>query len=490
MGRINLKNVCFRFAGCDEYSLEDVSIEIEQGECVLLVGRSGSGKSTLLYCLSGLIPAYYNGVLHGDIRIGSGGGGSWADVPVWQKAATVGTVLQDPRHQFFSARVEQELLLSLSRSAPGRDEQGQRLVETMERLGLHALRHRLLESLSSGEQQRVAIGSAMIPAPGMLALDEPSANLSGDGLETLTRCLRLAKEAGTTIIIAEHRFSWLRQMADRLVILERGRVAYQGGAEKLDDVYFCKQHGLRFEPCDAPPSGPFDTNGTDHNVFLPAVLLEKVGFRHNRRQGWLWRGLTRGFQRADITAVSGRNGCGKTTLLGLIFGLKRPVEGSISFPRGVKPVSLALQHPDLQLFASTVAGEIGRAGREHEKWLRRFNLWHLRDRHPLTLSGGEMQRLVLAAAFGRVDEMPGSILLLDEPTSGMDGEQLAHLVNELERARAKGLCTIMATHDHDLIRMSGAKVFALDRRSGSNGFFDLNFCLTKKYLNFLKKEDT
>ncbi len=465
MGHISLENVDFRFAGRHEYSLEDVSIEVEQGECVLLAGRSGSGKSTLLHCLSGLIPAYYNGKLSGEIRLGVGDGRNWTDIPLWQKAATVGTVFQDPRHQFFSARVEQELLLSLSQNGFGRDEKERRLGEAMERFGLLDLRHRLLDTLSSGEQQRVAIGTAMIRSPRVLALDEPSANLSADGIKALILCLRQAREAGTTIVIAEHRFSWLRDMADRLIVLERGRVAFQGDTERLDDADFCKRHGLRFQPDDGPQSGPSGVTGTDGHGFPSAVSLDGIGFRHGRRQEWLWRGLTRAFLRGNITAVTGRNGCGKTTLLSLVFGIKKPVEGAISFPMGAKPMALALQHPDLQLFASSVAGEVGRTEREQERWLRRFNLWYLRNRHPLTLSGGEMQRLVLAAAFCRARESPNGILLLDEPTSGMDGEQLANLVNELERARAEGLCIVMATHDADLIRRSKAGILELDRFS-------------------------
>lgn len=455
MGHIKLRNLGFRFEGRQEHSLEDISLQVEQGETLLLAGRSGSGKSTLLHCLNGLIPEYYPGTLHGCIRVDNDTT-SWRDIPMWRKASITGTVFQDPRHQFFSARVKQEIMLSLWRDNASPQDKKKKIDTILARTGLHHLRHRLLDSLSSGEQQRVAIGTAISSSPKILILDEPSANLSADGIDALLQFLGQAKEAGTTIIIAEHRFSWLRKLVDTLVVLDVGTVAYQGDAGKLNDQNFCRQFGLRFHGTKGAEQDKEETDKKMINGVAVLMKLDHVGFRYKKQQDWLWRNVTLQIHGGEIIALTGKNGCGKTTLLGLIFGLHNPVEGMIDLPHNNAVMALALQHPDLQLFSTTVFEEIKSSGKEGEKWLERFKLLSLRNRHPLTLSGGEMQRLVLAIAFARVSGGEPGLLLLDEPTSGMDGQQLQSLSREIQLMKKEHHAVVMATHDRDLLQTTGA----------------------------------
>ncbi len=460
MDHIKLRDVGFRFDSRETNSLDNISLNVKHGECLLLAGRSGSGKSTLLHVLSGLVPEYYLGDLQGCIRIGKDEQ-RWRDVPLWQKSVSVGTVFQDPRHQFFSARVEQELLLSKFRKENEQEESEQQLNALLNNLGLQKLRHRLLDTLSSGEQQRVAIGTAMTLAPKILVLDEPSANLSADGIAILLQFLQAAKAKGTTIIIAEHRFSWLQDLVDQLVVLEKGCIVYKGDVGKLDEQSFCIQFGLRFQASSKPEEDTKTKKSSYRSGSAPVFTIDQVGFRHNKKQDWLLRHLTRDFYSGEVVALTGKNGCGKTTLLSLLFGLHKSGEGKIHFANDDPLKALALQHPDLQLFASTVAEEISADVNEQDKWLARFNLEQLRDCHPLTLSGGEMQRLVLAAAFARVDGSAGSTLLLDEPTSGMDGHQLGCLVNEIEKLCEQGRSVVMATHDPELLQETGAAVMEI-----------------------------
>lgn len=455
MDHITLRDVSFRFASRAVNSLDNISLKVKHGECLLLAGRSGSGKSTLLHVLSGLVPEYYQGDLQGCVQIGKEDQ-SWMDVPLWKKSASVGTVLQDPRHQFFSARVEQELLLSKFRKDCEQEESEQQLRAFHNSLGLKKLRHRLLDTLSSGEQQRVAIGIAMGLAPKVLVLDEPSANLSADGIALLVQFLQAAKAKGTTIVIAEHRFPWLLDLVDDLVVLENGSIVYQGNGEKLDDQVFCKKFGLRVQA-----SALQDKKASLVDRVYPVFTLNQVGFRYGKKEDWLLRRLNGKFYSGEVVALTGKNGCGKTTLLSLLFGLHTSGEGEITFTDPEFMKALALQHPDLQLFSSTVAEEISADTKEQEKWLIRFNLEQLRDCHPLTLSGGEMQRLVLAAAFARVDGSASSILLLDEPTSGMDGHQLGCLVKEINTLCEQGGGVVMATHDLELLQETGAVIWEL-----------------------------
>ncbi len=473
MAHIKFCDVTFCFDSRKKNSIDGVSFDLEAGETLVLAGRSGSGKSTLLNCLSGLVPEYYLGNLKGDVQIGDKAGTiiSWKDVPLYEKATTVGTVFQDPRHQFFSARVEQELLLSMWRNEVSLEDKQKDIGATLEQLGMDKFRYRLLDTLSSGEQQRIAIGTAVSSAPAILVLDEPSANLSPDGIETLVQFLRIAKEQGTTIVVAEHRFAWLRKLTDKLLVLDQGKVVYLGDSGKLDDSGFCRQHGLRFQ----------DSAGLEEkeklaekaidvaewaekkkNNGVPAILtLDQVGFKHKKQLDWLWRHVNGSFHGGEIIALTGKNGCGKTTMLSLLFGLYKPVEGYIKFLKSDSLRAMALQHPDLQLFASTVGEEISPSIKEQGKWIDKFNLSHVRDHHPLTLSGGEMQRLVLAVSFARVAGKNGGVLLLDEPTSGMDGQQLEILSREIGEIQADDKCIVMATHDPDLIRKTGAVIMEI-----------------------------
>jgi len=461
MAHIKLRDVGFRFGSRAINSLDTISFDVQHGECVLLAGRSGSGKSTLLHVLSGLVPEYYQGDLQGCIRIGKDEQ-RWRDVPLWKKSISVGTVFQDPRHQFFSACVEQELLLSRVRQKHEHEESEKQLNLLLNNLGLQKMRHRLLDTLSSGEQQRVAIGTAMSLAPKILVLDEPSANLSADGIAILMQFLQKEKAKGTTIVIAEHRFSWMRELVDQLLVLDKGSIVYKGNTDKLDDLEFCEQFGLRFQVSAKLEEGGNSKKSSCRNGSAPVFTLDQVGFRYGKKQDWLLRHLDGKFYSGEVVAITGRNGCGKTTLLSLLFGLHKFGEGRITFinPESVK--ALALQHPDLQLFASTVIEEISADKGVQEEWLSRFNLEQVRDCHPLTLSGGEMQRLVLAAAFARLRGSFDSTLLLDEPTSGMDGHQLGCLVSEIKKLCEQGATVVMATHDPDLLQATGAAILEIE----------------------------
>lgn len=442
-----LNNLSFCYQGQRQYSLTDCSLEVSPGEFVVIAGRSGSGKTTLLHCLTGLIPTYYRGELHGSILIEEM---DWTQIPLWKKAKTVGAVFQDPRHQFFSARVEQELTISPVHRNRCLEKQSAIIEEVISLLELENLRCRLLDTLSSGEQQRVAIGTALILQPSILVLDEPSANLSPEGVNTLAQVLSSAKKAGKTIIVAEHRFHWLRHLVDRLIVLDQGRISYNGKPDVLDHRKFCHKYSLRFHKDTQQLQDDAMSFYRGRKGYIPSLALDYVGFRYGKNKPWLFKNLAVEFYAGEAIALIGRNGCGKTTLLELIFGLYKPTEGRVAFTRQRYKKALTLQHPDLQLFASTVREEISRYPGESSKWLKRFDLLHVQNRHPLTLSGGEMQRLLLAASLARV-QAPGSFLLLDEPTSGMDGYHLAGLLREIKSILKHDCTVIIATHDLDLI---------------------------------------
>lgn len=328
---IHCQDLGFRHEGRTDCSLRRVNLRVGAGECALLAGRGGSGKSTLLHCLSGLIPDYYPGTAQGHIHVGPRLE-SWLDKPLADKAGAMGVVFQDPRHQFFAARVEEEVLLA-SRLEP--THRFTRLNEVLREMHIQSLRHRLLDTLSAGEQQRVAIAAAMFARPAILLLDEPSANLSMDAIVVLRDHLRLLKRQGVAIVIAEHRFSWLRGLVDQVVVLDDGRTVMQGDFSLLEDASLLARHGLRRLKPPLRDAGRDAMGGpTPCAPADAAVSLEALSFRHCRQAPWLWRGLGHSFPRGRVTALTGRNGSGKTTLLSILHGALKPVEGALLHASG------------------------------------------------------------------------------------------------------------------------------------------------------------
>ena len=466
MGSINLTDVSFTYQQRLDKSLSGVNLEVKEGECIVLAGLSGSGKSTLIRLLAGLVPSFFSGDLQGGITVA---GQPWQETELWEKAAMTGTVFQTPRNQFFCATVAQELVM-----APENYGLTPLQIRTnMERaaglMGVLPLLDRILTTLSSGEQQRVAMASTLCLDPRILLLDEPSANLSPDGVASLAAAVKEAKEAGKTIIIAEHRFRYLRKVLDRLIVLQQGEITYDGNPSPLGDQSQCRLMGLRYENLKKVVE---ETKEEAGNWIGKNTIVEIEGgaFRYKKKLPFIWQQMSSSFAPGEIIALTGTNGCGKTTLLSILFGLYKLTKGRLEKQDNTK-TSLVLQQPEFQLFSSTVLEETGMSALDSpfkkeitNNWLEKFDLINLSRHHPLTLSGGESQRLVLAVAFSS----GADLILLDEPTSGMDGYHLEKLCAYIRQAAKGGSTVIIATHDHDMIDMCRARVLTMDRTNPLN----------------------
>ena len=441
-----LEKFSFVYLAGKEPAIKDIDLEIRPGELVLVAGRSGSGKSTLLSVIAGLIPGFYRGEALGRIFLVNGQKINWLEETISFRGKYTGFVLQDPRHQFLFSRVEEELRFIATQYGLSKAEAEKKITELLNLFEINHLYGKKLEELSAGEKQKVAIASSIIHRPKILVLDEPSANLSSRGTKILAEVLKRLKERGFSVVLADHRFSWIKNLADRLVVLDRGRVVYDGGPSALDDENFCRTYGLRVE-------GRVRSSAEKDLPTPKTELLhvEDLSFAYRKKASPLLKSLSLRVREGECVFLVGDNGTGKTTLLLLIHGLLKPKEGRIVFGKPVKK-ALALQHPDLQLFAPTVEKEVGENA---SWWLEKFGLLELRDRHPLTLSGGEMQRLLLAATMARAQ---GGLVLLDEPTSGMDGEQLERLSGLISEHLGR-TTFLIATHDEDLLSYLPGKIF-------------------------------
>ncbi|MFF7853952.1 ATP-binding cassette domain-containing protein [Streptomyces sp. NPDC007904] len=495
---IRFENVSVTYDGAGEPCVRGVDFEVPEGELVLLAGPSGVGKSTVLGAVSGLVPHFTGGTLHGRVTVA---GRDTRTHKPRELADVVGTVGQDPLSHFVTDTVEDELAYGMESLGLAPDVMRRRVEETLDLLGLAALRDRSLATLSGGQQQRVAIGSVLTPHPRVLVLDEPTSALDPAAAEEVLAVLqRLVHDLGTTVLMAEHRLERVVQYADRVVLLpgpgERpllgdpaevmarspvfppvvglGRLA--GWSPLPLTVRDARRRAAPLRerlagreprrdgtpPAPAPPAGRLLRRAAS-GAPTPAHVAEvrSLAVRRDRVQALRHVDLT--VAPGETIALMGRNGAGKSTLLGALVGLVEPSAGSVrtggAVPHRTRPrdlvrrVGLVPQEPRDLLYADTVAAECATADRDAgaapgtcRALLSELLPGVAGDAHPRDLSEG--QRLTLALAVVLTARPP--LLLLDEPTRGLDYAAKARLVTLLRGLAADGHAIVLATHDVEL----------------------------------------
>ncbi|MET7984158.1 MULTISPECIES: ATP-binding cassette domain-containing protein [unclassified Streptomyces] len=507
---IRFEDVSVTYAGAAEPTVRGVDFEVPEGELVLLVGPSGVGKSTVLGAVSGLVPHFTGGTLRGRVTVA---GRDTRTHKPRELADVVGTVGQDPLSHFVTDTVEDELAYGMESLGLAPAVMRRRVEETLDLLSLADLRDRPIATLSGGQQQRVAIGSVLTPHPRVLVLDEPTSALDpGAAEEVLAVLQRLVHDLGTTVLMAEHRLERVVQYADRIALLpapgapltlgtpsgimavspvrppvvDLGRLA--GWSPLPLTVRDARRRAgtLRERLATAPtpprpatagppspmrprPASPFALRGLLGRKRGPAsaaapaepAVVESLAVR---------RGRVEALRRVDLVvapgetiALMGRNGAGKSTLLAALVGLVEPAAGSVrvggaaphrTAPRElVRRVGLVPQEPRDLLYADTVAAECAAADEDAGaaagtcRALVSELLPDIGDgTHPRDLSEG--QRLALALAVVLTARPP--LLLLDEPTRGLDYAAKARLVTVLRGLAAEGHAIVLATHDVEL----------------------------------------
>ena len=484
---IKLENVSFRYGSGKnkEHSLKNISLHIGAGECIIITGESGCGKTTFTRVLNGLCPNYYDGRLTGSYYLGgekvfgsdhvSTDCGEISDDDYCKSLNEIGTmignVFQDPRSQFFCVNTTDEIVLAMENRNFTRERMNERLHELDALMCIRNLLDRDLFRLSSGEKQKVAVAAACSVEPKVLILDEPSANLDAHGSLQLTKMLAKLKACGYTIVISEHRLSYLKDVADRMIVMSGGEIVKDFDRQRFfsltDDEMISM--GLRILS-DAPEFVPTGNKKGD----TPVIRLDKLCFRRGKKH--IFDALSAEFYRGQITAITGHNGVGKTTLCRIITGELRQRKGSVCFfgentpaKRRIRDCFFVGQDADYQIFTPTVLQEITLNTEYNEESakvreiLESFELWEYRKRHPASLSGGQKQRVVLAAALLR----NAPFLILDEPTSGLDGKNMRIIADYLKRAAASGTCILVITHDKEFINTAADAVLEIaDKTAG------------------------
>ena len=433
--------------------VEDVRLHVGKGECVVLTGPSGNGKTTLLRLANGLAPSYFAGTLRGSIRID---GKDRNGEPLWERGRIVGSVFQDPKSQFFSSEMPGEVAFACENYGLPQEDIVSRTDAAMLKFRLEGLRNRPLDALSSGEKQRTAVASVYALNPSVYVCDEPTANLDEPGIGELRGALQSLKREGKTLLIAEHRLSWLMGLADRFVYIRDGRIRWEKTPEQMEALTQRELERLELR-----------TTRTSEPEALPtpsgkgAPLLSLDGLSCRRNGNLIWDGICLSVWPGQIVAITGPNGSGKTTLAKVVAGLERASEGEVALHGRKAAPGLRRRRcwycsndTSTQFFASSVAEEMllglprtEAVLAEARDLLERFGLSGLKEEHPAILSGGQKQRLSIACALlsGR------DVLLFDEPTSGLDGGNMRRIADALGRAASEGKTVLIVTHDEELI---------------------------------------
>ena len=450
---IEMKQVSFQYENGQKESIKDVNLTIHKGECVLLCGKSGCGKTTITKLINGLIPYCETGEKTGEVLVL---GKPVEEQPLYELSKVVSSVFQNPKSQFFNVEPESELAFALENENMPGEQITQRIAQVVQELGIESLMHKNLFQMSGGEKQMIAIGSAYAADPEIIVLDEPSANLDIETIHVLTGILEKIKAAGKTIVIAEHRLSYLEPILDTVYYLEEGRILDRFSKEAFFqiDAVRRKDMGLRNLDTDHRFSCQQKTVGTGIQKQLSLRNIH-IGFDKKI----LFENISLELKSGQIVALTGKNGRGKTTLSRIICGLEKHGKGEILWngaktrPKERKRFSyVVMQDVNHQLFAESVAEEcfLGNEGvtqEEIEKVLDSLILSEQAEAHPQCLSGGQKQRLAVAVAL----LAQKNILLFDEPTSGLDYCNMRNVGGILRELANQGKVVLVVTHDLEFI---------------------------------------
>ena len=480
---IELKNVNFEYGSAEGMagrigekfsngSLHGVNLSVAKGEFILLTGGSGCGKTTILRLINGLIPNFFEGSLEGSVTVD---GFDVSHAELYDTAKSVSTVFQNPRSQFFNVDTTSELAFACENQGMEESEILQRIDNTISELHLEPLMNRSLFDLSGGQKQKIACASVAVTGNKIILLDEPSANLDLQTIDELAELLKKWKNEGKTIIVAEHRISYLWEIADRTVILNDGKIVRELSRAQMDKISEEELHGLGLRTnrwlsspqdvrslSDVEGSKPQLLSNQDNRWFRQAQPpLQIKDFRYKYKNGYLALNIPQmQIPVGKITAITGNNGDGKTTLLNCLCGLGRRSKGTLLYNgkaynrrQRQKLIFLVMQDVNHQLFTESVLDEvlISQAEENEEEArniLATLDLEQFADRHPQSLSGGQKQRVAVASAIASGRD----IMLFDEPTSGLDYTHMLQIGEILRSLKDQGKTVIVVTHDRELIK--------------------------------------
>ena len=486
---IKFSNVSLIYPNSTTTVLEDLNLEIAEGEMVLVIGPTGSGKSSLLRLINGLVPHHTGGILAGDVSVD---GHSTQLVKPGGMAHLIGIVGQNPANGFVADTVEEELAFGMETLNLPSDVMRKRVEEVLDLLSLAPLRDRVISTLSGGEQQRVAIGSALVAHPKVLVLDEPTSALDPIAAEEVLSILhRLVHDLSLTVVIAEHKLERVIQFADRIVHINGAGVANIGTPEEIlmhspiapPIVHLARALGLKEIGVSVRDMRRMTAEIRDKEYTLADITHKEKGDQiiHVRDLSVTYDGksalksVSASIFTNEIVAIMGRNGAGKSSLLKSLAGIADVSDGTVDVsglnPQNLKgkerrtSIGFIPQEPSDLLYGQSVQIECEQADKDNEiptgttaQILHQLVPGVSANTHPRDLSEG--QRLGLALSI--VLSSNPAVLILDEPTRGLDYQAKKELTKILiEFAKATNKCVVLATHDVELVAELATRVMFL-----------------------------
>jgi energy-coupling factor transport system ATP-binding protein len=499
---IEAADLGWTYAGRSLPALQGLTFRVEPGRVLLVLGPSGSGKSTLARALAGLVPHTLPGRWQGRLRVG---GMDVATTPARFLGERVGLVFQDPDSQLVMARVDDEVAFGLENRGWPRSSMAARVPDALSRVGLAGFERRDSATLSGGEKQRLAIADILAAGPSLLVFDEPTANLDPPGMHsTLAELAQLARRREHTIVLVEHRLEAALPLADDVLLIgEDGRqLAFApAGSVGPDAVDLLARSGAWVPQAWQREGGPFPPAVRHRTAGSAAQVLQASKLRvaypaDGAGTRLALDGVSLQVRAGERVALVGPNGAGKSSLLFALAGLRRLDAGTVRLRTGPRSGELAkvwrdparlpsgeiadqvgiiFQDPELGFVARTARAEVlagrtaarrrrpgrdrpgGHAAPDPNAVLLRFGLGTMASEDPFRMSQGEQRRLSLAAVALR----PPAVLLLDEPTFGLDQRGTDAVLSLLDELRAAGGAQLLATHDPRLLPACD-RVVALD----------------------------
>ena len=449
---ISFQNVTYSYQESGEpKSLDSINLEVKDGECILLCGKSGCGKTTITRLLNGMIPNFYEGKLQGTVMVD---GKNLFDLPMYEISKRVGSVFQNPRTQFYTVNTTSEIAFGCENLGMEPQEIAERVKQTAKDLQIEYLLNRNIFNFSGGEKQIIAFASIYAMSPQIYVLDEPSSNLDIQAIEKVRKILSLLKQQGKTVIIAEHRTYYLKDLIDRAIYMEDGKVVGEYTMAELARLTYEERvnSGIRTVDLLSYPITAHHARSSSHTIELKdihcfygqteALSIPKLSIPSGR-----------------ITAIIGTNGAGKSTFVSCMCGLMKKTKGTFlldgkkqSAKERVQDSYLVMQEVNHQLFSDSVREEIVLgSGKSSENSLQEIitalDISTLSERHPMTLSGGQKQRVIIASAMfcGK------KIFYFDEPTSGLDFSHMIQTCQLLKQLQKEDVFLFIITHDYELI---------------------------------------
>jgi len=457
---IHIQNVSFTYEQADTPSLKNINLSVKTGECVLLCGKSGCGKTTLIRLLCGMLPDFYNGVFTGSVSVK---GIDPVTAPMYEIAKTVGTVFQNPRTQFYTVNTTSEIAFGCENFGMEPKLIQDRVYETADALHINSLLDRNIFQLSGGEKQKIAFASIYAVNPDIYVLDEPSSNLDNHAVNELRSMLQFLKAHGKTIVIAEHRIRYLKELADRAVYMKEGQIEKEYTMQELDSMSIAERMETGIRPVSLGGFSSVIKEQSESSGDIggnASIQMKDVCFSYTKYKGQPSLTIPEAcFPAGTVIAVTGNNGAGKSTLVSVIGGLLKNKKGTVKLNGNIQSAKerlfvsyMVMQEVNHQLFTDSVKEEIVLGVKNPDEGalnavLTKMDIERLKDRHPMTLSGGQKQRVAIAAAVF----CKKKILIFDEPTSGLDFFHMMQTAELIKTLKADDTYIFVITHDYELI---------------------------------------